>query len=140
VGGGHPPSAHSPLRDALELVEARLAEGERGEALLAFVAGTRVEIPAAELAAARRRAMLVLAAGGDPHRELEPNAPAVQLLARELSTAARRDALTEGLRDCRDEAVGLPFAAALAARLAGDPDAAWVAYSIALLAEELADE
>jgi hypothetical protein len=125
------------VRNALELVEARLEAGEPGEALLAFVAGAHVDVPEAELGAARRRAMLVLAAGGDPHRELELDSPAVEVLARELSTLERRAALADGLRAVGEDVVGLPLVAALVARLDDEPDVAWRAFALALLADEL---
>jgi hypothetical protein len=128
------------LRSALQLVEARLEAGERGEALVAFVAGASVEIPEAELAAARRRAMLVLAAGGDPHRELELDSPAVDVLARDVSTSVRRTALADGLRALQDHAAELPFVAALVTRLEDDADLAWRAFALALLADELSGE
>jgi hypothetical protein len=128
------------VRSALELVEARLEAGEPGEALLAFVAGTRVEIPEEELTSARRRAMLVLAAGGDPHRELELDSPAVDALARDVNSVERRAALADGLRSIREETARLPLAAAVVARLEEDADLAWHAYALALLADELSDE
>jgi hypothetical protein len=124
----------------LQLVEARLEAGHRGEALLAFIAGARVEIAEEELGAARRRAMLVLAAGGDPHRELELNSPAVEALARDLRTAERRAELAEGLQALREQLAGLPLVAALVTRLEDDADLAWRAFALALLADELTDE
>jgi hypothetical protein len=121
-------------------VEARLEDGEPGEALLAFVAGRRVAIPEAELGSARRRAMLVLAAGGDPHRELDLDSPAVEVLARDVSTVERREALAEGLRSLREQVVGLQLVTALVARLVSDADLAWRAFALSLLADELADD
>jgi hypothetical protein len=44
-------------------------------------------IDAGELNAARRRAMLVLAAGGDPHRDLGFDSVAAERLAGELDSA-----------------------------------------------------
>jgi hypothetical protein len=129
-----------PLRNALELMETRLESGAPCEALLAFVAGSRVEIPEDELGPARRRAMLVLAAGGDPHRELELDSPAIQALARDLAGPERRDALAAGLESLRDDVAGLPLVAALLTRLEQDPDLAWRAFALALLADELAAE
>jgi hypothetical protein len=121
-------------------VEARLEAGEPGEALITFVAGAQVEISVRELGAARRRAMLVLAAGGDPHRELQLESPAVETLARDVNTPERRAALTAGLRALREDVAGLPLAAALLVRLEGDPDLAWRAFALALLADELSNE
>jgi hypothetical protein len=125
------------LRSALELVEARLESGEAGEALLAFVAGAQVEIPEAVLGSARRRAMLVLAAGGDPHRELAPDSPAVEVLARDLDTPERRAALRHGITELRESVAGLPLTSALLLGLEDDPDLGWRAFALALLADEL---
>jgi hypothetical protein len=121
-------------------METRLESGEPCEALLAFVAGSSVEIPADELGPARRRAMLVLAAGGDPHREVELDSPAVQALARDLDGPERRDALAAGLESLRDDVVGLPHVATLLTRLERDSDLAWHAFALALLADELASD
>jgi hypothetical protein len=128
------------MRAALELVEARLETGQPAEPLLALVAGVQVEIAEGELRAACRRAMLVLAAGGDPHREPELDSPAVQVLARDLDVPERRRGLQQGLRDLRDSVDGLPLTAALGGRLERDPDLAWRSFALALLANELGDE
>jgi hypothetical protein len=128
------------VRAALELIESRLAAGEAGEALAAFVAGARLEIPEDELSSARRRAMLVLAAGGDPHRELELDSPAVLTLARDLDARGRRDALADGLRAARSSAAGLRLTSALLVRLTHDTELAWRAFALGLLADELGDD
>ena len=121
----------------LELVERRLEAGERGEVLLAFVAGGQVEVPEDELRPARRRAMLVLAAGGDPHRELEIDSRAVLVLARDLDSPERRQALREGLSGLRTEAGGLRQVSRVLDELEADADVAWRAFACSLLAEEL---
>ena len=121
----------------LELVERRLEAGERGEVLLAFVAGGQVEVPEDELRPARRRAMLVLAAGGDPHRELEIDSRAVLVLARDLDSPERRQALHEGLSGLRTEAAGLRQVSRVLDELEADADVAWRAFACSLLAEEL---
>ena len=125
------------MHSVLELVERRLEAGERGEVLLAFVAGREVELPEDELRSARRRAMLVLAAGGDPHRELEIESRAVLVLARDLDSPARRQALREGLAALRAEALGLEQVSMVLDELEADADVAWRAFACALLAEEL---
>ena len=78
---------------------ARLEAGELGDPLpvLAYVAGQQVELPEAELAQARRRALLVLASGGDPHRELDVDAPAVKSLAADLYDETRRAQLAQAI-------------------------------------------
>jgi hypothetical protein len=128
------------VRAALDLIEARLASGEPAEALAAFVAGAEIELPEEELRSARRRAMLVLAAGGDPHRELELDSPAVLTLARDLDSRERRDALDAGLRAARNTAAGLRRTSALLVRLTRDTDLAWRAFALGLLADELGDD
>lgn len=105
--------------------------------LLAFVAGGEMGLPEGELRSARRRAMLVLAAGGDPHRELETDSPAVLVLARDLDSAERRQALREGLGALRPEADGLQHVSRLLDELEADADGAWRAFACSLLAEEL---
>ena len=121
----------------LELVEHRLEAGERGEALLAFVAGRDVDLPEDELRSARRRAMLVLAAGGDPHRELDIDSRAVLVLASDLDSSERRQALREGLVALRAEAGGLEQVSRVLDELEADADVAWRAFACSLLAEEL---
>jgi hypothetical protein len=127
----------SALRPALEVVERRLEAGERAEALLAFVAGQSIGLPEDELRSARRRAMLVLAAGGDPHRELELDSRAVLVLARDLDSPDRREALQAGLAALRSETLGLRRASRLLGDLEADSDLAWNAFAWSLLAEEL---
>jgi hypothetical protein len=125
------------LQSVLELVERRLEAGERGGALLAFVAGREVELPEHELRSARRRAMLVLAAGGDPQRDLELDSRAVLVLARDLDSPERRQALREGVAALRAEAVGLEQVSMVLDELEADADVAWRAFACSLLAEEL---
>jgi hypothetical protein len=105
--------------------------------MLAFIAGQRVELDADELSGARRRALLVLAAGGDPHRRLELDDRAVTALADDLDTPTRRAQLAHGLDELRPQTSSLPRLAATLERLLGDDDLAWCAYAAALLAEEL---
>jgi len=106
--------------------------------MLAYVAGQDVELEADELAGARRRAMLLLAAGGDPHRALELDCRAVTALADDVDMPSRRAQLAHGLEELRPEMSGLPRLAAALVRLLGNADLAWRAYAAALLAEELA--
>jgi hypothetical protein len=128
------------VRSALQLVEARLEAGEQGEALLALVAGTEIAIPQDELRSACRRAMLVLAAGGDPHREVGLESSAVLVLARDLDASERRDALRHGLRRLQAGSAGFPLVTALLAKLENNPELAWRAFALAVLADELGDE
>jgi hypothetical protein len=127
-------------RSRLEALEAAGYEPRSGELLVALVWLVLGQLPIAadELTAARRRAMFVLAAGGDPHRELDLNSVAAERLAGELYTPERRDALDEAL--ARLDAAGLPGVEQGLAALRAEPDLAWRCLGLALLADELADE
>lgn len=83
--------------------------------------------------------MLVLAAGGDPHREVEPESKAVLVLARDLDAPGRREALRQGLTELRELTGGMPRTSALLTRLESDPDLSWRALACAYLADELGD-
>jgi uncharacterized protein (DUF1778 family) len=108
-------------------------------AMLALVAGEQVSISDGELQSALRRALLVLASGGDPHRELELDGPAVTRFAQELDSPTRRAELEASLRALSEEAAGLPRASFLLQALIEDRDLAWRSLAVALLADELGD-
>ncbi len=97
-----------------------------------------VPVPDAELKAARRRAMLILAAGGDPHRDLDQHEVAVDRLAAEIDTPERRQALAAALATI--DASGLPRVSAAVDGLLADQELAWRTFALALLADELAEE
>jgi hypothetical protein len=99
-----------------------------------------VPVDDAERNAARRRAMLVLAAGGDPHRDLAPDDVAVARLAEELDRPDRRAALATALDGLAADAAGLGSVGETLAVLRGDPELAWRVYALALLADELAED
>ena len=107
--------------------------------MLAFVAREGVSLPEQELAAARRRALLVLAAGGDPHRELELDGRGVTGFAHDLDSPSRREELRASLRALRAEAEGLPRAVFLLDAMLEDGELAWRSLAVALLAEELGE-
>jgi hypothetical protein len=107
---------------------------------LCFFAGGRVDLDEDELNAAVRRAELLLAAGGDPRRPLDPFGRAATALADDLDTAERREQLRAGLEALRPEIAGLRGAREALGLLLADPDVAWKAYATSLLAEALADE
>jgi len=117
----------------------RLEAGELGDPLpvLAFLAGQTVPVGEAELNEARRRALLLLAAGGDPTRELGVDDRAVKSLGAELYTEERRAALGRGLDALVLRVRELPRVREAAVFLAGEPDLAWRLYALALLADEL---
>ena len=106
--------------------------------MLVWLVLDAVPVDDAELKAARRRAMLVLAAGGDPHRELGLGDVAVERLAEELDLPDRRAALAAALGQLAGEAAGLPTVTEMLATLRDDPELAWRTYALALLADELA--
>lgn len=128
------------FRLALDGIEARLASGEQtaGLAALAYVAAQLLSLDEAELAAARRRALFVLAAGGDPHRELELESAAVASLARDLDSPEIRTDLIRILGALAD--YDRPATTAAINELVADEDLALRTLATALLAEELADE
>jgi hypothetical protein len=127
-------------RSWLEQLEGGLegAEVSAAFAPLAFIASRSVAFDVDELNAARRRALLLLAAGGDPHRELEPGGRAVGTVAADLDGPEPRASLAEALARLREDAAGLPRVAAALDALVDAPDVAWRWLAVALLAEELA--
>jgi hypothetical protein len=129
-------------RPRLEDLEASGLEVGSAELLvvLVWLVAGELGIDEATLNAARRRALFVLAAGGDPHRELDQNSVAAARLAAELDSPERRRSLAAALEDLAGDADGLPTVAAGLATLRGDEDLAWRTLGLALLADELADE
>ena len=125
-----------PLREFLVRVDA----GELGDPLpvLAYLAGQEVEISDEELNGARRRAMLLVAAGGDPHRALGVDDRSVKSLAADLYSDERRAQLGAGIDALVLLVRELPTARDAALFLAADVDLAWRLYALGLLAEELA--
>ena len=104
---------------------------------LALLAAPDSLVEPDELNPAVRRAMLLLAAGGDPHRELELAGRAVSALAAELDRPERRAEVSRGLEALRAEAAGLANVSRALAELLLDAGLAWRAYACALLADEL---
>jgi hypothetical protein len=129
-------------RPILEELEPALREWGDAQAcaMLALVARERVSLPEDELRAALRRALLVLAAGGDPHRELELDGRGVTSFADDLDSTERRAELEASLRALSEQADGLPRATFLVEAMLEDADLAWQSLAVALLAEELGDE
>jgi hypothetical protein len=105
--------------------------------VLCWLVRDEVAVNEAELNGARRRAMFVLAAGGDPHRDLGLDSVAAERLADELDTPERRARLAAALEDL--PAHDLPAVAAAAESLRADPELAWRSFALSLLADELAD-
>jgi hypothetical protein len=115
-----PLGGETDLRPALALLAARDHEPEPGS-----------------LNAAVRRAMFVLAAGGDPHRELDVDGRAVATLAADVDSEPLRQALGDGLGELAPVGAGLTAVAAAISELRADPDLAVRAWACALLAEKL---
>jgi hypothetical protein len=127
------------VSDPLDELLARVEAGELGDPLpvLAYVAGQAVEIDDEELNGARRRALLLLAAGGDPHREIGVDDRAVKAIAADLYTEERREALGRAIDALVVRVRDLPQSREAALFLAGDVDLAFRMYAMGLLAEEL---
>jgi len=125
----------------------RLEELERSEldprssellVFLCWLVHDRIAIDESELNAARRRAMFVLAAGGDPHRDLGFDSIAAERLAAELDTPDRRAQLVTALEDLPAEE--LPAVTGAIESLLSETDLAWRCFALSLLADELAEE
>jgi hypothetical protein len=125
----------------MEDVLIRVDAGELGDPLpvIAYLAGQAVEIDDEELNGARRRALLLVAAGGDPHRELELDDRAVKALATDLYSEERRDQLARAIDALALNVRDLPAAREATLFLAADVDLAWRLFALTLLAEELAE-
>jgi len=129
-------------RVRLEELEQSGLDAHSGEMLvvLAWLVAGDLGIEMGDLNAARRRAMFVLAAGGDPHRELDHDSIAAERLAAELDTAARRQALAVALDRLATVADGLPTVTEALDALRAEPELAWRSLALALLADELAGD
>jgi hypothetical protein len=129
------------MTDPIDEVLTRIDAGELGDPLpvLAYLAGQAVELDEEELNGARRRALLLVAAGGDPHRELDVDDRAVRALATDLYTEERREQLARAIDALALRVRELPNAREGAIFLAADIDFAFRLFSLALLAEELAE-
>ena len=130
--------ARETIRDWVRSVER--AEPAEQWTMLCFFAGRQVTIGDDELNAAVRRAELLLAAGGDPRRRLDPFGRAATALADDLDAPERRTQLVSGLETLVTEVDGLRGAREALALLLTDHDLAWKSYATALLAEALAEE
>ena len=129
------------VRAGLEQVERGLAAGgSRDDALLelGFVAASTLALDGCELRGSLRRAVLLLAAGGDPLRPLALEARAVTALAEELDSPERRAALAGRLAVLEGEAEELPGVRELLRLRRADAQLALRAAAAGLLAAELA--
>ena len=106
--------------------------------MLCWLVKNDVEIEEDELNGARRRAMFVLAAGGDPHRDVGLDSVAAERLAGELDTTERRARLEAALGGLpADDLANVTAAVKL---LRADSELAWRSFALSLLADELADQ
>lgn len=121
-------------RDALEQLEASDLDVD---VALAWLVKDEIGLDEDQLNGARRRAMFVLAAGGDPHRDLSPNSVAAERLADELDSPERRRALAAALAAL--DTNGLPGVRDAVSALQADSDRAWRTLALALLADEIAE-
>ena len=127
------------IRARLEELEAsELDSSTELQVVLCWLVQDRVTVDEEELNAARRRAMFVLAAGGDPHRDVGLDSIAAERLADELDTPQRRAQLAAALAEL--PADDLPVVTTAVESLGTDPDLAWRSFALSLLAAELADE
>lgn len=126
----------------LDTLEATLASTDEavGVVTAASVAGRDVRLDEELVRGAARRALLVLASGGDPHRGLDLDGPAVTTFAAELDDPERRGELEDGLFALLESALGLPHTSELVRALLSDRETAWRAYACSLLAEQLAED
>jgi hypothetical protein len=123
------------MRELLELLET--GPGDNLLPGLAWLAGQDVELDPDEVKATLRRAELLLASGGDPHRELELDGRAVTAVADDLDDPAARDQLEDSLARLTTASEGLTAVSDGLARLRAQPDLAWQSYACALLAEAI---
>jgi hypothetical protein len=84
--------------------------------------------------------MLLLVAGGDPHRQLDLDGRAVTALAAEIDRPERREELARSLAGARAQATGLPSVSQALDGLLADSELAWRAYAAGLIGEELAED
>jgi hypothetical protein len=132
----------SPERAFLAQLEERLAEGDQVEVEVSLVllAGRALDLDEDELNGARRRAVQLLAAGGDPRRDLDPDGRAVKALAEDLDSPTRRAALAAGLASLRPTVAGLTHVSARLERLEADDALAWRWFACTLLGEILVED
>jgi hypothetical protein len=126
------------VRELLELLET----GPSNSLLLglAWLAGQELEHDPEELKAAVRRAELLLAAGGDPRREIDLDGRAVESLSEDLGDADERDRFEDALARLTADSGGLAAVSDGLARLRAQPNLAWRCYAGALLADAIAGD
>ncbi len=106
-------------------------------ALVALVV-ERLGLDEDDIAAATRRGLLLAAAAGDPAEGIAIGSRAVLETASELDDLGVTPLLVSELRGLAEDGAALPVAAAAAASLADDPEAALGALAVVLLTAEIA--
>jgi len=126
------------MRRALEVLEA----GPSDTVLLglAWLAGQDVGLDEEEVRATLRRAQLLLAAGGDPRREVDLDSRAVASVAADLDDPVARGRFEDALSALATEAEGMASVASALAQLRAQPDLAWRCYAGALLTAAIGGE
>ena len=104
---------------------------------LGLLAGRDVSIDEDEAKAAVRRALLLLATGGDPLGGLDLDSRGVRALADDLHGPARVEELAHALAALEEVAFGLTRVQRSLASLRADPDVAWRSFACGLLVAEL---
>ena len=107
---------------------------------MSYLASPSLSFDPDRLRASLRRAVFVLASGGDPHRDVHPDAPAVRTLAGDLDAPEHRVELAVALEALALQAGGLPTVGSALAALREDGELSWRWLACALLAEEVADD
>jgi hypothetical protein len=126
------------MRAALEVLE----HGPRSGLLLglAWLAGQDIGVDEEEVRATLRRAQLLLAAGGDPRREVDLDGRAVTSVAADLDDPVARGRFEDALNALATEAEGMASVASALAQLRAQPDLAWRCYAGALLTAAIGGE
>lgn len=126
------------MRAALEVLES----GPSDSLLLgvAWLAGQSVGLDEDEVRATLRRAELLLAAGGDPRREVDLDSRAVASVAADLDDPVARGRFEDALGALATEAEGMASVASALAQLRAQPDLAWRCYAGALLTAAIGGE
>ncbi|MEZ5101843.1 MAG: hypothetical protein R3C15_19005 [Thermoleophilia bacterium] len=105
--------------------------------VLASLAGEAVELDEDEAHAAGRRALLLLATGGDPLRGLELDGRAVTAFAEDVDAPGARASLAIGLTELAAAAGPHPRVTAALLPLLEDDELAWRCFAAATLAQQL---
>lgn len=105
--------------------------------VLASLAGEAVELDEDEAHAAGRRALLLLATGGDPLRGLTLDARGVTAFAEDVDGPGARASLAVGLTDLAASAGPYPRVTAALLPLLDDDELAWRCFAAATLAQQL---